>query len=252
MAIDRTMRAGRGAPNLEATVERHGPRVLEAQRLRHRILGREMRIPWTAAARMADVDGFDRHCDHVVVRDAATDAVVATCRILPPEGARAAHGYHAEGAFDFELLGLLRERMVEVDRACIHPDYGTAAPLALFQSCLCRYLIEHGHDYVITTVMLPLLDGGHRAASIYRACADAHPSPDDLRARPRRRLPREILRDTLEVEPPDLLKAYLGLGAWICGEPAFDPELEGAVLPLLLPLARMRARDVRQFLRKAA
>ena len=77
-------------------------------------------------------------------------------------------------------------------------------------------------------------------------------SPEDLRALPRRRLALESLRDVLRHEPPSLLKGYLDLGAWICGEPAVDSDFGCADLPILLPLARMRGRYARHFLARAA
>jgi putative hemolysin len=51
---------------------------------------------------------------------------------------------------------------------------------------------------------------------------------------------------------PPLLRSYLGLGAWVCGEPAWDPDFGCADVPLLLALDRLDARFARRVLGRAA
>jgi putative hemolysin len=97
-----------------------------------------------------------------------------------------------------------------------------------------------------------LADGGHEAASIFRAAAERSLSPEDYRVYPRRRLPLESLCDMRDFEPPPLVKAYLNVGAWVSGEPAWDHATGCALLPILMPLARMQDRYARHFLAKAA
>ena len=48
--------------------------------------------------------------------------------------------------------------------------------------------------------------------------------------------------------PPALVKGYLRAGAWVCGEPAWDPEFNTADFFLLLPLANVAPRYARHFL----
>jgi len=245
--------ANRGMPvRLEARIARDRARVREALRLRHRVFAQELGAAAGESSARIDEDRFDAHCQHLVVRDVVSDRVVGTYRILSPEAARRAGGYYAQSAFDLSQLEVLRDRMVEVGRACVHPDYRSRGVLLLLWSGLVRYLVDNGHDYVMGSASVSLADGGHAAASIYRAASAVHMSPEDLRTRPFARVPLEALNDQLEVEPPPLLKGYLDLGAWICGEPALDPGLHCADLPLLLPLARMRGRYARHFLARAA
>jgi putative hemolysin len=56
----------------------------------------------------------------------------------------------------------------------------------------------------------------------------------------------------MEVIIPPLIKGYLRLGAYIGGEPAWDPEFNSADLFILLPLARMNERYAKHFMRKTA
>lgn len=240
------------AMRLEAHIARDRPRVREAQRLRYRVFVQELGATMGASASQLDEDRFDALCEHLVVRDVTADRVVGTYRILSPEAARRAGAYCAESTFDLSQLDVLRDRMVEVGRACVHPDYRSRGVLLLLWSGLVRYLVDNGHDFVMGSASVSLADGGHAAASVYRAASAVHMSPDDLRARPLARVPLEALNDQLAVEPPPLLKGYLDLGAWICGEPALDHDLRCANLPILLPLARMRGRYARHFLARAA
>ena len=43
-------------------------------------------------------------------------------------------------------------------------------------------------------------------------------------------------------------KGYLRAGAWICGEPAWDPDFNTADLPILLPVSRLDARYAKHFM----
>jgi putative hemolysin len=47
---------------------------------------------------------------------------------------------------------------------------------------------------------------------------------------------------------PPLLRGYLRLGAWVCGEPAYDPDFDAADLYVLLSTDRMPDRYRRHFL----
>jgi hypothetical protein len=48
---------------------------------------------------------------------------------------------------------------------------------------------------------------------------------------------------------PPLIKGYLRVGAWVCGEPAWDPDFNTADLLLLLPMSRMNPRYMRHFVK---
>lgn len=190
--------------------------------------------------------------EHLLVRDLRSQRVVCACSLLPPAIVETAGGYDAERIFDLAMLDVLRDRMVELGGPRIDRGYRAGTILHHLWASLARYLVEHRHDFVIATVDMPLSDGGHAAASAFLRVSESHMSPEDLRAAPRQRLPLEALRGFLPQDPPPLLTAWLELGAWVCGEPAIDPDFDRAAIPLLLPLARMRGRYARQFLARAA
>ena len=41
---------------------------------------------------------------------------------------------------------------------------------------------------------------------------------------------------------PRLIEDYLRVGAWVCGEPAWNPDFNTADLMLILPMARLARR----------
>jgi putative hemolysin len=44
-----------------------------------------------------------------------------------------------------------------------------------------------------------------------------------------------------------LIKGYLRAGAYVCGEPAWDPDFNTADLPILLPMSRLDSRYAKHF-----
>jgi putative hemolysin len=52
-----------------------------------------------------------------------------------------------------------------------------------------------------------------------------------------------------DVRIPALIKGYVRTGAYVCGEPAWDPDFNTADLFMLLPMSRVNARYARHFLK---
>ena len=193
-----------------------------------------------------DHDIYDPYCEHLVVRDRRSGEVVGNYRILSPESARQV-GYYSENEFDLTRLQHLRPRLVEVGRSCVHPDYRSGATIALLWAGLARYMTDRGHDYLIGCASVSMADGGHAAASLYNRLVE-HLGPQEYRVFPRCPLPLAALRKDSPAEAPPLIKAYLRAGAWICGEPAWDPDFNTADLPVLMPMAKVSTRYAKHYL----
>ena len=223
--------------------------VREAQRLRYRVFVEEMGARLNTPEAGLDVDIFDAWCDHLLVRDDISNEVVGTYRILPPHQAKRIGSLYSESEFDLTRLANLRQRMVEVGRSCVHPDYRNGGTITLLWAGLAEYMLKNGYDYLIGCASISMTDGGHAAASIYRQASARHLGPIEWRVFPRCPLPLAALeQQDLEAALPPLIKGYLRVGAYVCGEPAWDPDFNTADLLLLLPLARMNPRYMKHFI----
>ncbi|MEK7810293.1 MAG: GNAT family N-acyltransferase [Pseudomonadota bacterium] len=225
--------------------------VTEAQRIRFKVFAEEMGAKLPSAGLGLDIDRFDEFCDHLLVRDHGNDKVVGTYRILPPAQAVKAGSYYSETEFDMTRLMHLRDRMVEVGRSCVHPDYRDGATITQLWSGLADYVTKHNHEYLIGCASISMGDGGHYAASVYNKIHKLHAAPSEYRVFPHCRLPLESLNQNLDVIIPPLIKGYLRLGAYIAGEPAWDPDFNCADVFILLPVSRMNARYAKHFMRHA-
>lgn len=223
--------------------------VAEAQRLRYQVFSRELGalLPGSDGH---DRDGFDACCEHLLVRDSDSGAVVGTYRILSPVMAREAGGFYAEREFDLSRLTRLLDRTVEVGRACVHPDYRHGGAITLLWSGLARYMQQHRYEYMLGCASINIADGGHHAASLYHRLHPDHLSPAEYRVFPHCPLPLQALRRDLQVSCPALIKGYLRLGAYICGEPALDAHFNTADMLVMLPLSRMDKRYAAHFFDK--
>lgn len=225
------------------------PQLLRAaQALRWRVFAEELGARLDSREPGIDQDIFDAHCEHLVARDDATGEVVGTYRLLPPSAARRVGSYYAETEFDLTRLRLLRGRMVEVGRSCIHPDYRNGAVIGLLWSGLTRYMLAQGHETLAGCASMGMADGGHAAASVYARLSERCLAPIEYRVFPRCPLPLERLDAGAGGVMPALIKGYLRAGAWICGEPAWDADFNTADFFVLLPLANVAPRYARHFL----
>ncbi len=230
-----------GRPSLSVGIADTVDVVRSAQELRYRVFADELGARLATPVPGVDADAYDPFCRHLVVRDDASGEIVGTYRILTPEAAREI-GYYSEGEFDLTRLESLRPSLVEIGRSCVHPDHRTGVTITLLWAGLARFMREHGYEYLMGCASVSMADGGHAAASLYESLSGgshSHLAPAEYRVSPRCPLPLASLRRDLSVDTPPLIKGYLRAGAWICGEPAWDPDFK---------MARVSDRYARHFL----
>lgn len=226
--------------------------LLEVQRLRYKIFVEGGGLTALQNEERLDQDEFDAYCDHLLVRDSRTLQVVGTYRMLKPSAACDIGKLYCESEFDLSRIAHLRGTMVEAGRACIHPAYRSGAVIMLLWSGIADYMRRHRCEYLIGCASISLADGGFAASSVYQQIvARGNLAPIEYRATPRLAFPLERSNNTSAVMPP-LLKGYLKSGAWICGEPAWDPQFHCADLLVLLPLANLDGRYARRYLTEKA
>jgi len=156
---------------LHVSWARHLDEVRAAQRLRYQVFALEMgaRLPQTLPGH--DIDLFDDFCEHLLVRDAASEQVIGTYRVLTPTQAKRVGGFYSETEFDLTRLRLLREQMVELGRSCVHPEHRHGGVILALWSALGEFMTRNRLHTMIGCASIPMTPesgGGHAAASIWQ------------------------------------------------------------------------------------
>jgi putative hemolysin len=231
---------------------RHLDEVRQAQRLRYDVFAGEMGARLDTPLPGHDVDLFDDYCEHLLVREAASGEVIGTYRVLTATQAQRVGSFYSDTEFDLVRLRLLRERMVELGRSCVHPDHRQGGVILALWGALAEFMARNRLDTMIGCASIPMLHNGvvsgDIAASIWNQVRRTHLAPIEYQVTPRLALPVDELDDSLDVEPPALIKGYLRLGAKVLGAPAWDPDFNSADLPMLMRLQDLPARYRRHFL----
>ena len=239
---------GATTPRYSLLVARDGDEVRAAQRLRYRVFAEEMGATLHTPAPGLDIDAFDEHCDHLVVREDSTGEIVGCYRMLPPERVADAGMLYSETEFDLRNLGPLKNSLVETGRSCVHPDHRTGAVVSLVWAGIARYMLLSGHSWLAGCASVPLQDGGTLAAGVWDTVRRKHFAPEEYRVRPLRPWDHTGVEVPKRTAIPALLKGYLRLGAWVCGAPAIDADFGVADLFVLLSLDRVDRRYLSYFL----
>lgn len=113
-------------------------------------------------------------------------------------------------------------------------------------------MVSNNYEYLMGCASIGMADGGHNAANLFTHIGAASMAPAEYRVFPKHRLPVEKLASQQPALLPPLIKGYLRVGAWVCGDPAWDPDFNTADLLMLLPMSRMNPRYMRHFLKPAA
>lgn len=230
----------------------HQDEVRAAQRLRYQVFAGEMGARLDTSIAGHDIDLFDDYCEHLLVRDLATQAVIGTYRVLTPAQAQRIGSTYSDLEFDLTRLRLLRERMVELGRSCVHPDHRHGGVIMALWGALAEFMVRNQLDTMIGCASIPMLHNGvvsgDVAASIWHQLRQTHLAPIEYHVRPRLPLPVEQLDSHLPVEPPALIKGYLRLGAKVLGAPAWDPDFNSADLPMLMRIQDLPTRYRKHFL----
>ncbi len=224
------------------------PKMLEAaQALRYRVFSEECGAQLADIGSGLDQDAFDLHCEHLIVRDLRSSEVVATTRLLDSQAARRAGGFYSEG--EFQLVGLpqLRGSILEIGRTCVHARYRNGATISVLWSGLAQLMNERRYDYLMGCASVSMADGGLQAQAVMQRLRGRYLSREWLNAIPRLPLPEIDLPENVTAQMPPLLKAYMRLGAKICGEPCWDPEFNVADVFILLRREQLCPRYAKHF-----
>ena len=216
---------------------RNREEIRAAQALRFQVFNLELNEGLEQSyATGLDEDPFDSVCDHLVVEHLPSANIVGTYRLQSGRDAATQLGYYCAQEFEFQVFEPLRAEMIELGRACVHPQHRNLVVLGLLWKGIADYARLRGARYLFGCSSITSQDPAVGASAYTDLCRRYLVSPA-WRTRP---LPAyDCCLDHLAAEPvkiPKLLRAYLALGAKICGPPALDREFKTIDFLTLLDL----------------
>ena len=245
-----TVRLLVSAPTQYATrLARNAEEIRAAQVLRYEVFNLELNEGLASShATGLDADPFDAVCDHLLVEHVPTGHIVGTYRLQTGDNAKANLGYYCAQEFHFNAFEPLRGQIVELGRACVHRQHRNLVVLGLLWKGIADYAKERGGRYLMGCSSLTSQDAAD-GASAYADLCRKHLVTPQWRTTP---LPayecslRQVAAEPVKI--PKLLRAYLTLGAKICGPPALDRHFKTIDFLTLLDLGTMHPLARQRFL----
>lgn len=228
------------ATTYAARLARDASEVRAAQALRFAVFNLELNEGLAESlATGLDADPFDGVCDHLLVEHLPTGEIVGAYRMQTGARAAKALGYYSAQEFDFQPFEPIRGELIELGRACVHRQHRNLVVLGLLWKGIAQYARARGGRYLCGCSSITSQDpfvGASAYAELYRQ----HLAPAKWRTLP---LPAfDCPLDQMAEEPPKipkLLRAYLSVGAKICGPPALDRQFRTIDFLTLLDLQAM-------------
>jgi len=187
-----------------------------------------------------DFDRFDGVVDHIIVSCAYTNRIVGTYRLQTGEMAARHLGYYSEREFDFSPYESIRPQVLELGRACIHQEHRSTQVLMLLWKAIAKYGMQRGCRYLLGCSSLTSQDAAAGTA-VYGKLKKFLVQPE-LQTQPQPGFACDLDGTSADGEAanvPKLLRAYLTIGAQICGPPALDAEFGTIDFLTLLDLAAL-------------
>jgi putative hemolysin len=219
-----------------------------AQRLRYEVFNLELHEGLPSAFETGlDADEFDDVCDHLIVRERNSDGVVGTYRMQTGASAARQRGYYSEREFNFAPFESARSEILELGRACVAATHRNYVVLGLLWKGIAIYAKQHSARYLVGCSSLTSQDEAAGLA-VYRELAARHLVDFCWRTRPLPGWRCSPLKGNSSAPPvPKLMRAYLTLGAKICGDPAIDREFSTIDFLTWLDLRALPMRALQRF-----
>lgn len=195
-----------------------------------------------------DEDQFDAACDHLIIEHLPSKSIVGTYRLQTGTSAGKKLGYYCEQEFEFGVYEHLRDEIVELGRACVHQQHRNLAVLGMLWKGIADYARARRARYLFGCSSITSQDAAV-GASAYAELCRKHLVDPAYRTQPRPEFdcPLQLLSDE-DQKIPKLLRAYLSIGAKICGPPALDSQFKTIDFLTMLDLETLPEITRRRFL----
>ena len=195
-----------------------------------------------------DMDPYDAVCDHLLVEHLPSQQIVGTYRLQTGNSAAANIGYYCSQEFDFSPYEPHRSEIVELGRACVHRQHRNLIVLGLLWKGIADYTTSRGCRYLIGCSSLTSQDPALGASAYSELCRNYLAQPA-WRTQPMPGFECDLAAVTEEpASIPKLLRAYLTIGAKICGQPALDRQFKTIDFLTLLDLVSISDHARARFL----
>jgi len=194
--------------------------VEQAQRLRA--------LAFTGNADRLDEDGFDEQCDHILVRECNSGALVGCYRLmLLPDGSAIDQSYSAQ-CYDLTALRAFKSPMLELGRFCTHPDHHDPEIVRVAWGAMTRIVDGQGVGMLFGCSSFAGVDAG-AYADAFALLHARHQAPAPWRIGikapevvplPEAPVPSDAIRDI-----PPLLRTYLAMGGWVSDHAVIDRQM---------------------------
>ncbi|RKY34207.1 MAG: hemolysin [Candidatus Omnitrophota bacterium] len=223
-----------------------GEYLNSAQLLRGRIFLRQEKT---------EKDKFDKFCQHLVVIDKRINQVVGTYRLLLGSIAEKNIGFYSETEFDLgNIKRSCKGEVLEIGRACVHPDYRKYLIITLLWRGVLSYVEYNKVDFIFGCASI---EDSHplKIGKIFRFFKDNFFSPPRFRVFPLEDKRFSYIKYLDEYNKEEvlnmltsLIRGYLSIGAFVCGEPAWDRVFDTVDFFMLLDVKRINNSFLRKFL----
>ena len=183
-----------------------------------------------------DMDVYDSICDHLIILDKETNAVVGTYRM---NNSSSLQDFYSQSEFDLKSFVLPYGNFVELGRACIDKNHRSGVVISLLWKGIYFYMRHTKADLLFgcssiknitpkqAALVTKYFEQTGALSTKYKIMPHLSfkvPFFDEyFHAMPAKLSDEEIKQ--AEDLIPSLLKTYLKVGAEILGEPAFDADM---------------------------
>ncbi|MDD5034198.1 MAG: GNAT family N-acetyltransferase [Methylococcaceae bacterium] len=233
-------------------VARDEATIRATQSLRYRVFAQEMGAQLHTRIDGLDYDEIDDYCDHLLVREAETDHIVACTRLLTDAQAAKLGHFYSEGEFDLGGVLALPGRILEIGRTCVDSAHRGSVVLSTLWNGLAEYVYQGRFNYLMGCASITPGPHGFAVDAVYRQVDPQQFGPAELGVKSKNPVPAWKQCQQDESGIPPLLQAYLRLGCQVCGDPYWDEDFNVMDMFILLDLTRLQDRYEKRFIASKA
>ncbi|MBD2527306.1 GNAT family N-acetyltransferase [Nostoc sp. FACHB-133] len=228
--------------------------LISLYRLRFEVFNLELGVGLTTSnANQLDRDKFDDVFHHLMIISKRTGQTIGTYRLQTYTMACDGFGFYSSQLFNLNVIpNTVLHSSVEVGRACVAKEYRNSRVFFLLWKGIAKYLVWNGKKNCFGTSCF-VNQNLEQAARAYRYFQSSKLVYPNILVYPHSQYRFEInqiLTDVDNVDIPNILRAYLRIGAKVCSLPAINREFKSIDFLTLFSISAMNRRHYQMFFEK--